>query len=87
MSRADDWEKQDILASLVNLNVRTTIYLLQVVAEMPWSTDAKRSPAAVILSTGLAWAAVTLSASAADLSNGTYIHNLLSVTILIECKL
>ncbi|CAK0783241.1 hypothetical protein CVIRNUC_006440 [Coccomyxa viridis] len=40
------------------------------VAGMPWSTEAKRNPAALILSTGLAWAAVTLSASAADLSSG-----------------
>ena len=47
------------------------MFLLQVVAGMPWSTDAKRNPAALILSTGLAWAAVTLTASAADLSSGT----------------
>ena len=54
---------------------------------MPWSTEAKRNPAAMILSTGLAWAAVTLSASAADLSSGTYLSILLSRTKLKESKL
>ena len=42
----------------------------QVNAQLPGATEARRSPAAVIFASSLAWAAVTFSANAADLSAG-----------------
>lgn len=42
----------------------------QVKAQLPGATEARRSPAAVVFASGLAWAAVTFSANAADLSAG-----------------
>lgn len=43
---------------------------LQVHAHLSGAPDARRSPAAAIIAGSLAWAAVTLSANAADLSAG-----------------
>ena len=65
--------------SLVRYSMRNLDICLQVVAKMPRSIILTRNPqaAAAILSTGLAWAAVTLSASAADLSNGTCLYSFL----------
>ena len=80
MSQADNLENEYFHISLIHLNVGIIMCLSQVVADMPRFIDTRRNPAALILSTGLAWAAVTLSASAADLSAGTCTDILLPMT-------
>ena len=58
----------------------------QVIAQLPGATEARRSPSAVVFASGLAWAAVTFSANAADLSAGMSLCWPESVGTLFVCN-